>query len=92
MGREEGGGFRMGNTGRPVVDSFPYMAEPIQHFKFKNKTKLKKKKKNLTLPEMTFLLFLFVCFISGCSAQGLPFIVVHRLLIAAASLVAEHRL
>ena len=22
MGREEGGGFRMGNTGIPVVDSF----------------------------------------------------------------------
>ena len=22
MGREEGGGFRMGNTGMPVVDSF----------------------------------------------------------------------
>ena len=26
MGREEGGGFRMGNTCMPVVDSFLYMA------------------------------------------------------------------
>ena len=29
---------------------------------------------------------------SSCSEQGLLFIVVHRLLIAVASLVAEHRL
>jgi len=33
MGREEGGGFRMGNTCMPVVDSFRYMAEPIQYCK-----------------------------------------------------------
>ena len=33
MGREEGGGFRMGNTCMPVVDSFQYMAEPIQYCK-----------------------------------------------------------
>ena len=26
MGREEGGGFRMGNTCMPVVDSFGYLA------------------------------------------------------------------
>ena len=44
MGREEGGGFRMGNTCMPVVDSFLYMAEPINIVKFKNKLKLKKKK------------------------------------------------
>ena len=30
MGREEGGGFRMGNTGIPVVDSFRYLAKLIQ--------------------------------------------------------------
>ena len=30
MGREEGGGFRMGNTCIPVVDSFWYMAKPMQ--------------------------------------------------------------
>jgi len=36
MGREEGGGFRMGNTCIPVADSFQYLAKPI---------KLKKKKK-----------------------------------------------
>ena len=44
MGREEGGGFRMGNTCMPVADSFLYMAEPISIVKFKNKIKLKKKK------------------------------------------------
>ena len=33
MGREEGGGFRMGNTCKPVVDSFRYMAKPIQYCK-----------------------------------------------------------
>ena len=37
MGREEGGGFRMGNTCMPVVDSFLYMAEPINIVKFKLK-------------------------------------------------------
>ena len=30
MGREEGGGFRMGNTGIPVADSFRYLAKLIQ--------------------------------------------------------------
>ena len=30
MGREEGGGFRMGNTCIPVADSFWYMAKLIQ--------------------------------------------------------------
>ena len=29
MGREDGGGFRMGNTGIPVVDSFRYLAKLI---------------------------------------------------------------
>ena len=33
MGREQGGGFRMGNTCMPVEDSFQYMAEPIQYCK-----------------------------------------------------------
>ena len=36
MGREEGGGFRMGNTCIPVVDSFRYMAKPIKYCKVKN--------------------------------------------------------
>ena len=35
MGREEGGGFRMGNTCIPVADSFWYMAKPIQYCKVK---------------------------------------------------------
>ena len=30
MGREEGGGFRMGNTRIPVADSFWYLAKQIQ--------------------------------------------------------------
>ena len=29
-GREEGGGFRMGNAGIPVADSFRYLAKLIQ--------------------------------------------------------------
>ena len=29
MGREEGGGFRMGNTCIPVADSFRYLAKLI---------------------------------------------------------------
>ena len=35
MGREDGGGFRMGNTCIPVVDSFGYMVKPIQYCKVK---------------------------------------------------------
>ena len=33
MGREAGGGFRMRNTCIPVVDSFRYLAKPIQYCK-----------------------------------------------------------
>ena len=33
MGREEGGGFRMRNTGIPVADSFRYLAKLIQYCK-----------------------------------------------------------
>ena len=33
IGREEGGGFRMGNTCIPVVDSFRYLAKLIQYCK-----------------------------------------------------------
>ena len=42
MGREEGGGFRMGNTCIPVSDSFRYLAKLIQFCKVKNKIKFKK--------------------------------------------------
>ena len=42
----EGGGFRMGNTCIPVVDSFQYMAKPIQYCKVKKK----KKKTNVLNP------------------------------------------
>ena len=40
MGREEGGGFRMGNTCKPVADSFRYMAKPIPYCKVKKKMSL----------------------------------------------------
>ena len=33
MGREQGGGFRIGNTGIPVEDSFQYLAKLIQYCK-----------------------------------------------------------
>ena len=33
VGREEGGGFRMGNTFIPVADSFQYLTKPIQYCK-----------------------------------------------------------
>ena len=33
VGREEGGGFRMGNSGIPVADSFRYLAKRIQYYK-----------------------------------------------------------
>ena len=32
-GREEGGGFRMGDTGIPVADSFRYLAKLIKYCK-----------------------------------------------------------
>ena len=37
MGREERGGFRMGNTGVPVADSFRNLAKLIQYCKVKKK-------------------------------------------------------
>ena len=36
MGREAGGGFRMGNTCTPVADSCQCMAKPIQYCKVIN--------------------------------------------------------
>ena len=33
IGREEGGGFRMGNTCIPVADSFQCLAKPVQYCK-----------------------------------------------------------
>ena len=45
MGREVGGGFRMGNTCTPVEDSCQCMTKPIQYCKVKqNKTKSIQKK------------------------------------------------
>ena len=48
MGKEVGGGFRMGNTCTPVADACLCMAKPIQYFKVtknNNNKKFKKKKK-----------------------------------------------
>ena len=52
MGREEGGGFRMGNTCIPVPDSCWYMAKPIQYCKVKKKIK---KKRKLSAEELMLL-------------------------------------
>jgi len=53
MGREVGGGFRMGNTCTPVADSCLCMAKPIQYCKVKknNKKKIKKRKKERSAQE-----------------------------------------
>ena len=42
MGREVGGGFRIGNSCIPVMDSCQCMAKPIQYCKVKEKLKKKK--------------------------------------------------
>jgi len=61
MGREGGGGFRMGNTCIPVAESFGYLAKLNQFVKFKNKIKLKqtnnKKKTQRTQGHLLFRLF-----------------------------------
>ena len=47
MGREEGGGFRMGNTCIPVADSCWYMSKRIQYCKVKKYNKKRKKKESM---------------------------------------------
>ena len=44
MGREVGGGFRLGNTCKPVADACWCMAKPIQHCKVKKKKIMHKSK------------------------------------------------
>ena len=46
MGREVGGGFRMGNTWTLMADSCKCMAKPIQYRKVKKKKKKERKKRN----------------------------------------------
>ena len=41
MGREVGGGLRMGNTCTPVADACGCMAKPKQYCKVKKKKKMK---------------------------------------------------
>ena len=43
-GKKMGGGFRMGNTCTPMVDSCHYMAKPIQYYKVEKNNNIKKKK------------------------------------------------
>ena len=50
MGRDVGGGFRMGNTCTPMEDSSQCMAKSIQYCKVKEK---KKKEKKNPLPKST---------------------------------------
>ena len=47
---EEGGGFRMGSMGIPVVDSFRCLAKLYHIVKFKNKIKFLKKRKKKDSP------------------------------------------
>ena len=51
MGREEGGGFRMGNTCTPMADSCQCMAKPIQYCKVIS-LQLKKKRNEGSIPEL----------------------------------------
>ena len=53
--REEGGGFRMGNTCISVADSFWYMAKPIQYCKVKIKFKKKIPNEIFCLDWLSFL-------------------------------------
>jgi len=57
MGREEGEGFRMGNTCIPVADSFRYLAKPYNIVKFTNKIKFFKKRKKLFFIFSTQIIF-----------------------------------
>ena len=42
MGKEVGEGFRMGNTGTPMEDSYQCMAKPIEYCKVNEQIKLEK--------------------------------------------------
>ena len=53
MGRDVGGGFRMGNTCTPMEDSSQCMAKSIQYCKVKEKKKKEKRKKKNPLPKST---------------------------------------
>ena len=52
MGRVVGGGFRIGNSCTPVVDSCQCMTKPIQYCKVKKK---KKKKKNAQTTKKNYI-------------------------------------
>ena len=66
MGREVGGGFRMGNTCTPVADSCQSTAKPIQYCKVKkliNKTEKKRLLKKFRNTHTHRDVFNFVSFI-----------------------------
>ena len=52
MGRKVGGGFRMGNTCTPMVDSSQSIAKPIQYSKVIIIIKKKKKEKKEKLCDL----------------------------------------
>ena len=63
MGREVGGGFRMGNTCKSMADSCQYMAKPLQYFKvislqLKKKTIIFSCKSMKSLPYMGVMIIL----------------------------------
>ena len=64
MGREVGGGFKMGNMCTPVMDSCWYMAKPVQYCKV---ISLQLNKFILKNKIMHYLKLLFVC--SKCIQQ-----------------------
>ena len=71
MGREEGGGFRMGNTCIPMTDSCECMAKPPQYCKvislqLKLKKIIKANKINNEKINLYVILSLFLCMVWEC--------------------------
>ena len=68
MGRELGGGFRMGNTCTPVVDACWCMAKPIQYCKVKKNNKIikiifKKKKRKFLVYFFKIICWVIISFL-----------------------------
>ena len=53
MGREVGGGFRVGNSCTPVADSCQCMAKPIQYWKVKKKKKMPREPSHRRIPHLS---------------------------------------
>ena len=62
MGREVGGGFRMGNASTPMVDSYQCMAKPIQYCKVINlQLNILKKKSEIAKKNIVFSKVIQLC-------------------------------